>query len=119
MKNARGILESLKLFNKENKLQQLAVGAAAGATTGYIAFRVGKSVAFLVGGSILLFQVAQNHGLTKMSWGDARDKTKCITQSWKELACCWQQQATAYAKTNCSFGAGFVGGFLIGASMVR
>ncbi|KAI4462112.1 fun14 domain containing [Holotrichia oblita] len=80
MQRIRSSLQSIGL-NRDNKVQQLAIGSVAGFATGYLAMKVGKKVAFLVGGSIILFQVAQIRGLTKSNWEDARNKAKSVTDS--------------------------------------
>ncbi|GJQ78550.1 hypothetical protein Trydic_g11661 [Trypoxylus dichotomus] len=119
MGGIRGSLQSLKLFNIHNKIQQFVFGTAAGVATGYLAVKVGRPLAFIVGGGIILFQGAQNHGITKMSWKDASRKTQPLTNPLARTLCRWKCKAKYYAKTNTCFTACFVGGFLIGAACVE
>lgn len=103
-------------FNKNNKVQQLVIGSVAGFATGYLAMKVGKKVAFVVGGGIILFQVAQNHGLTKMNWEHAQSKAKSVSQKLESSTGNWKEKARNFATNNSCFAASFIGGFLIGAS---
>lgn len=103
-------------LNRENKVQQLVIGSVAGFATGYLAMKVGKKVAFLVGGSIILFQVAQIRGLTSSNWEDAQNRARSVTDSLKSTGGSWKESAKAFASKNTCFAASFVGGFLIGVS---
>lgn len=116
MKNVKGALQNLGL-NANSNVQQTVLGTVAGFATGYLTMKVGKKVAFLVGGGIIVFQVAQNHGLTKMSWDDARTKASSFTTSMQSKSGSWKTKAKDYANNNKVFAASFIGGFLIGASI--
>ena len=65
-KKSSGVGSSItRLFNKtvgdlkhSSNEKQLAVGAIAGLTTGYITSKFGKIAATAIGGSLLIFQVS-------------------------------------------------------------
>ncbi|GJQ76047.1 hypothetical protein Trydic_g18098 [Trypoxylus dichotomus] len=103
-------------FNRNSKIQQMVIGSVAGFATGYLTMKVGKKVAFLVGGGIILFQVAQNQGLTKATWQDAHSQYQSFSQKLQASSGSWKEKAKDYAKNNTCFAASFIGGFLIGAS---
>lgn len=112
MKNVKGALQTIASVNK-HKVQQMALGSAAGFATGYFTMQVGRSVIFFAGSGIILYQAAQTSGLTKMTWEDARNKAKALEQKIKVDTL--RDRAKTYAQKNVSVTSSFVGGFLIGA----
>ena len=57
--------------------KQLAVGATAGWLAGYMTMKVGKAAATLVGGSLLVLQIAHHKG-NLLKNAVPRKKTKCF-----------------------------------------
>ena len=60
-KNA--VRKFVKDMSKAPAPKQLAVGATAGWLAGYITMKVGKAAATMVGGSLLVLQIAHHKGM--------------------------------------------------------
>ena len=64
-KNA--VRKFVKDMSKAPAPKQLAVGATAGWLAGYITMKVGKAAATMVGGSLLVLQIAHHKGMLGFS----------------------------------------------------
>ncbi|KDR16193.1 hypothetical protein L798_09609, partial [Zootermopsis nevadensis] len=53
---------------KSSAVKQLLLGSISGWCTGFITMKVGKLIAVVVGGSIILLQVANHQGYIKVDW---------------------------------------------------
>jgi len=98
--------------------RQMFIGGVSGWLTGFLAMKVGKVAATAIGGSIILFQVANHKGYINVNWNRLnRDVEKISKQiqaeaggKKKDLA----DKIRNVAKENSYAAVGFVGGFLIG-----
>ncbi|KAF2884294.1 hypothetical protein ILUMI_21886 [Ignelater luminosus] len=117
--DAQGLInKALTTISKSSGTQQLLIGSVSGWTTGFLTMKVGRTAAFAVGGSIILFQLAQHKQFIDMDWEKVKQKmentTKKFDASYSNKAPTWKANVTRFARTNTCFAAGFVGGFLIG-----
>ena len=71
-KNA--VRKFVKDMSKAPAPKQLAVGATAGWLAGYITMKVGKAAATMIGGSLLVLQIAHHKGMFNVKLGSVRDK---------------------------------------------
>ena len=71
-KNA--VRKFVKDMSKAPPPKQLAAGAAAGWFAGYITMKVGKATATMIGGSLLVLQIAHHKGMFNVKLGSVRDK---------------------------------------------
>jgi len=98
--------------------KQAMVGAAAGALNGYIFTKVSKNAATVIGGSIILFQVANHLGYVKVNWKavekDMKEVKKEIRKSQGFIVPLYEEFRD-FLSDNIYVGAGFVGGFVVAA----
>jgi len=52
--------------------RQMLFGGVSGWVTGFLAMKVGKAVAFAVGGGIIIMQIANHQGYIKINWSRLR-----------------------------------------------
>merc|ERR1712020_789947 len=115
-KNA--VRKFVKDMSKAPAPKQLAVGATAGWLAGYITMKVGKAAATMVGGSLLVLQIAHHKGYVKVNWQQlsndcaaAADKTKAsLSKKGKNGF----EQFQEFAAENVYLAGGFTGGFFLG-----
>ena len=108
-----------KFINASSSLTQIALGGITGLTTGCVVMKLGKTAAAVTGGGLLIAQIAHSQGYGNMDWkkikAKAEETTKALDSKYN------QTKFASYAKEisdkNTYFAAGFVGGFLIGASI--
>jgi len=68
-KDAENLLRQIrKYLSKGSNSQQLAIGGVSGWVTGYMAMKIGKTVATAVGGSLILLQIAAHKGYININW---------------------------------------------------
>jgi len=98
--------------------KQALVGAAVGALNGYVFTKVSKNAATVIGGSILLFQIANHLGYVKVNWKaverDMKEVKKEIRRSQGYMLPLYEE-VRDFMKDNVYVGAGFVGGFVTAA----
>lgn len=87
---------------------------------GFIFTKAGKIAATAIGGSLLLFQVAQHQGYVKVNWSRLN---KDLQQAQNELARRTDgklprllEEAQKFVKDNVFLATGFAGGFLLGVA---
>uniref|UniRef100_A0A131YVZ3 FUN14 domain-containing protein 1 n=1 Tax=Rhipicephalus appendiculatus TaxID=34631 RepID=A0A131YVZ3_RHIAP len=68
---------------KASPAKQLTIGGVSGWCVGFIFTKAGKIAATAIGGSLLLFQVAQHQGYVKVNWSRLN---KDLQQAQNELA---------------------------------
>uniref|UniRef100_A0A1L8DUU5 Protein with signal anchor n=1 Tax=Nyssomyia neivai TaxID=330878 RepID=A0A1L8DUU5_9DIPT len=71
-------------ISKGSATKQIALGAASGWLTGFMTVRVGRMVAVVVGGSIILLQVANEQGYIKVNWNKVNSKVDKIADKVEE-----------------------------------
>merc|ERR1712020_243260 len=107
-----------KDLSKAPAPKQMAVGATAGWLAGYLTMKVGKAAATVVGGSLLVLQIAHHKGYVKVNWQQlsddcaaAADKTKSsLVKKGKN----GMEQFQEFAAENVYLAGGFTGGFFLG-----
>jgi len=107
-----------KDLSKAPAPKQMAVGATAGWLAGYLTMKVGKAAATMVGGSLLVLQIAHHKGYVKVNWQQlsndcaaAADKTKAsLSKKGKNGF----EQFQEFAAENVYLAGGFTGGFFLG-----
>lgn len=115
-------MNAIKKFTKDMSKapapKQLAVGATAGWLAGYMTMKVGKAAATLVGGSLLVLQIAHHKGYVKVNWqqlsddcATAAEKTK---DSFAKKGKNGFEQFQEFAAENVYLAGGFTGGFFLG-----
>merc|ERR1712127_113138 len=68
-REAEGIVEMITKYASEgSNPKQLAIGGVSGWVTGYVAMKIGKTVATAVGGSLILLQLAHHKGYISVNW---------------------------------------------------
>lgn len=74
-----------KYANEGSNSRQLAIGGLSGWVSGYVAMKVGKTVATAVGGSLILLQIATHKGYININWSkvnkDLEGASKKLAQS--------------------------------------
>lgn len=71
-------------ISKKSASKQIVIGATSGWVTGYVTFKVGKLAAFAVGSTIILLQVANEHGLIKIDWSKVNKRVDQVTDRVEE-----------------------------------
>ncbi|GAB0089829.1 FUN14 domain-containing protein 1 [Sergentomyia squamirostris] len=71
-------------ISKGSATKQIVVGAASGWLTGFVTVRVGRMVAVVVGGSIILLQVANEQGYIKVNWSKVNKQVDKIADKVEE-----------------------------------
>ena len=83
-KNA--VKKFVKDMSKAPAPKQLAVGATAGWLAGYLTMKVGKAAATMVGGSLLVLQIAHHKGKRFTLWNfHSSVKIELINRSFSVL----------------------------------
>ncbi|XP_075539038.1 FUN14 domain-containing protein 1-like [Dermacentor variabilis] len=87
---------------------------------GFVFTKAGKIAATAIGGSLLLFQIAQHQGYVKVNWSRLN---KDLQQAQNELARRTDgklprllEEAQKFVKDNVFLATGFAGGFLLGVA---
>ncbi|KAK4013648.1 FUN14 domain-containing protein 1A isoform X1 [Daphnia magna] len=80
-KEAESLLRYAKKYISEGShSKQLAVGGVSGWITGYIAMKIGKTIATAVGGSLILLQIANHKGYINVNWSKMNKDLDCATK---------------------------------------
>jgi len=133
--SARDVAEKLKIVKKREDpnewfytfltdlskappSKQAMVGGALGAFNGYVFTKVSKNAATIIGGSIILFQIANHLGYVKINWQaverDMKEVKKEIRRNQGFLVP-FYEDVRDFLVENVYVGAGFAGGFLTAA----
>ncbi|XP_043287774.1 FUN14 domain-containing protein 2 isoform X2 [Venturia canescens] len=84
-KEAKSIIDKiLGDVSKTSATKQIVIGTASGWATGFLTMKVGKVVAFAVGGGIIVLQVAAHQGYIKINWDKIQKKADKITDKVEE-----------------------------------
>lgn len=107
-----------KDVTKASPAKQLTVGGLSGWCVGFVFTKAGKMAATAIGGSLLLFQIAQHQGYVKVNWTRVN---KDMQQVKNELAKKTNgklprifEESQQFFKDNVFLATGFLGGFLLG-----
>lgn len=105
---------------KASPAKQLTIGGVSGWCAGFVFTKAGKVAAMAIGGSLLIFQIAQHQGYIKVNWSRLN---KDLQQAQNELARRTDgklprliEQAQKFVKDNVFLATGFAGGFLLGVA---
>jgi len=106
-------------LSKQPAAKQAAVGGASGWLVGYLSMKLGKAVATVVGGSLLLLQVAHYQGYVQVDWSKVnKDVKKNASKLQKEVQArvsgTTGQSITEFAAGNVALSSSFAGGFFLG-----
>lgn len=105
--------------DKSNTNQQILIGAGSGWIAGYLAMRVAKTTAFVVGGGIILLQLASERGFIQVKWSRVNQELEKVLDQMErgsQMDRTWSDKVVAFLKNNTPFSSGFAGGFLIGTA---
>ncbi|KAL7053489.1 hypothetical protein AAHC03_027092 [Spirometra sp. Aus1] len=111
--------ETLSGIEKRPKMQQIVIGAASGMATGYIFAKIGKSVAFLLGVSVIGLQFLGGPKRLSINWRQVEDDARSVLQQTKfdkSQSKRIHEKAVGLLRENQVFFGSFGGGFLIGMS---
>lgn len=105
-------------LTKASPAKQLTVGGVSGWCVGFVFTKAGKVAATAIGGSLLLFQIAQHQGYVKVNWTRLN---KDVQQAKNELARRANsklprivEEGQQFIQDNIFLATGFLGGFLLG-----
>ena len=108
----------MKEVSKAPAPKQIGIGAAAGWVSGYMMMKVGKAAATVIGGSLILLQIAHYNGYIKVDWNRMANDSTSLTDRMKEKLRLNSRSAADrwadFAKKNIYLAGGFTGGFFIG-----
>jgi FUN14 domain-containing protein 1 len=99
---------------KSSATKQLLLGSISGWFTGFITMKVGKSLAFVVGGSIILLQIANQERYIKVNWDKIHKEVDKVEEKATGHSPNLMEKVGAFARKNTCAAAGFVGGFFLG-----
>jgi len=121
-KEAEGIVQMITKYASEgSNPKQIAIGSVSGWVTGYVAMKIGKTVATAVGGSLILLQIAYHKGYISVDWSkvnkDLEGASKKLAKRGNESSVSNMIDKVQNTIVNDAyFSCGFAGGFLIGLS---
>jgi len=106
-------------LTKEPVTKQVAVGGLSGWVVGYLSMKVGKVAATVVGGSLLIMQLAAHKGYITVDWNRVnKDFEKQAKKLKKEVEGQISPQAgnemVRFARENAVLATSFGGGVLMG-----
>ncbi|KAK0180521.1 hypothetical protein PV327_006148 [Microctonus hyperodae] len=82
---AKGFIDRmLGDVSKTSATKQIFIGASSGWITGFLAMKVGKVIAFSVGGGIIILQIAATQGYIKINWDKIQRKAEKLTDKVEE-----------------------------------
>lgn len=105
---------------REPVAKQVAVGGASGWVVGYLSMKVGKVAATVVGGSLLVMQLAAHKGYIKVDWNRVnRDLEENAKKLKREVESSVNpsrvsEEAVRFARENIVLATSFGGGVLLG-----
>jgi len=114
------IVVQIKNLKDSSTTKQTVVGASAGLLTGYATGKLGRTVGYMIGGTILLVNIANRAGYIKINWNEMNSD---IEQAKKELGKKAEKElpkllekAKDFVSENIVLAGSYIGGFLIGLS---
>ena len=84
----------VKDMGKQPVPKQIAVGAGTGWLAGYMTMKVGKMAATVIGGSLILLQIAHHKGYVQVNWNRMNSDSQTLANQLKEqirgrfIICC-------------------------------
>lgn len=73
-------------MSKKSATKQIVIGSLTGWATGYSTMKIGKTAAFLIGGSIIFVQVANEQGWIKIDWNKVTKQIDKAADKVEEVA---------------------------------
>lgn len=106
-------------LTREPVAKQVAVGGVSGWVVGYLSMKVGKVAATVVGGSLLVMQLAAHKGYIKVDWNRVnRDLESNARKLKREMESNvnprMADEAVRFARENIVLATSFGGGVLLG-----
>ncbi|XP_042230544.1 FUN14 domain-containing protein 1-like isoform X2 [Homarus americanus] len=106
-------------LTKQPVTKQVAVGGLSGWVVGYLSMKVGKVAATVVGGSLIIMQLAAHKGYIKVDWNRVnRDLEKNAKKLKQEVESTVNaragDEAVRFARENIVLATSFGGGVLLG-----
>jgi FUN14 domain-containing protein 1 len=102
----------------------LFLGGSTGLATGFVVRKVGKITGIVIGGSVLILQVAQHFGYIQINWSKfqkdfekQKNRTmKAIKNSDNAAVERFLSDSKSFLMENVSFALSFAGGLIVGFS---
>ncbi|XP_011304056.1 FUN14 domain-containing protein 1 isoform X2 [Fopius arisanus] len=121
-KEAKSLIDKiLGDVSKTSATKQIIIGTTSGWATGFLAMKVGKVVAFSVGGGIIMLQVAANQGYIKINWNKIQEKAEKLSDKVEEKITGegpnFMSKIGMWCRQNSCLATSFLGGFIIGVAM--
>ncbi|XP_063993081.1 FUN14 domain-containing protein 1 isoform X4 [Diachasmimorpha longicaudata] len=121
-KEAKSIIDKiLGDVSKTSATKQIIIGTTSGWATGFLAMKVGKIVAFSVGGGIIMLQIAANQGYIRVNWDKIQKKAERITDKVEEKITGegpnLMNKIGMWCRQNTCLATSFLGGFILGVAM--
>ncbi|KAK8378412.1 hypothetical protein O3P69_011125 [Scylla paramamosain] len=86
-------------LTREPVAKQVAVGGVSGWVVGYLSMKVGKVAATVVGGSLLVMQLAAHKGYIKVDWNrvnrDLEHNARKLKREWSQITTVDPMQSAA------------------------
>lgn len=106
-------------LTREPVTKQVVVGGVSGWVVGYLSMKVGKVAATVVGGSMIIMQLAAHKGYIKVDWNRLnKDLEKNAKKLKREVESnvngSAADQAVRFARENIVLASSFGGGVLLG-----
>lgn len=106
-------------LTREPTTKQVAVGGLSGWVVGYLSMKVGKVAATVVGGSLIIMQLAAHKGYIKVDWNRVnKDIERNAKKLKREVESSVNTGATdelvSFARENIVLASSFGGGVLLG-----
>lgn len=106
-------------LTREPVTKQVAVGGLSGWVVGYLSMKVGKVAATVVGGSMLVMQLAAHKGYIKVDWNRVnkdfeRNARKLKQEVTSNVNAGMTDEAVRFARENIVLATSFGGGVLLG-----
>jgi len=87
--------------SKKSAMKQIVIGSLSGLATGYSTMKIGKTAAFVIGGGIILVEVACEQGWINVDWNKVTKKIDKVADKVEEAATGegprWMDKAERYA----------------------
>ena len=108
----------VKDMGKQPVPKQIAVGAGTGWLAGYMTMKVGKMAATVIGGSLILLQIAHHKGYVQVNWNRMNSDSQTLANQLKEQirgrSRSGMEKFGDFAAQNVWLAGGFTGGFFLG-----
>ncbi|XP_044013786.1 FUN14 domain-containing protein 1 isoform X3 [Aphidius gifuensis] len=107
--------------SKKSATKQILIGTTSGWVTGFLAMKVGKVVAFSVGGGIIMLQIAANQGYIKVNWDKIQKNAEKLSDKVEEKITGegpnLMDKVRFWCRQNTCVATSFLGGFVLGLAM--